>query len=155
ALDDFLDLVLTTRAEGALRNFFQNIVTANGFDDFLFAFFAIVIIIAIDVVGVRVALVGFAKRNDVSDRVFVMVSIAVFSMDMLILRMIIVRRRLLMIIRGSDVVSPRVCGLSAGACYDRDIVIRGSLRFGWCARIGLLLGDMLHTTAVVRFLIVM
>ena len=36
ALDDFLDLVLAARTEGALRHFLQHVVAADGFDDFLF-----------------------------------------------------------------------------------------------------------------------
>ena len=36
ALDDFLDLVLAARTEGALRHFFHDVVAADGFDDFLF-----------------------------------------------------------------------------------------------------------------------
>ena len=50
ALDDFLDLVLAARTEGALRHLFQDVVAADGFDDFLFGvvvvfFFLIVVVL--------------------------------------------------------------------------------------------------------------
>ena len=47
ALDDFLDLVLTARTEGALRHFFHDVVAADGFDDFFFGLLAIVFIIVL------------------------------------------------------------------------------------------------------------
>src|SRR5262249_9212262 len=47
ALDNFLDLVLAARAEGALRHFLQNVVTADGFDDFLFGFFLAVLVLVV------------------------------------------------------------------------------------------------------------
>jgi len=42
ALDDFLDLVLTARAEGALRHFFHDVVATDGFDDFFLGLVAFV-----------------------------------------------------------------------------------------------------------------
>ena len=53
ALDDFLDLVLAARTEGALRHFFHDVVAADGFHDFLFGvvavvlFFIVVVLIAL------------------------------------------------------------------------------------------------------------
>ena len=45
ALDDFLDLVLAARTEGALRHLFHDVVAADGFDDFLFGVVAFVLIV--------------------------------------------------------------------------------------------------------------
>src|SRR3984957_2390745 len=47
ALDDFLDLVLTARTEGALRHLFQHIVAADGFDDLFLGLVAFVFIVVI------------------------------------------------------------------------------------------------------------
>ena len=47
ALDDFLDLVLTARTEGALRHLFHDVVAADGFDDFLLGLVAVVFIVVI------------------------------------------------------------------------------------------------------------
>ena len=53
ALDDFLDLVLAARTEGALRHFLQHVVAADGFDDFLFGIVAIVFFIVVLLVAFR------------------------------------------------------------------------------------------------------
>ena len=45
ALDDFLDLVLAARTEGALRHFFQHVVAADGFDDFFLGVVAVVLVV--------------------------------------------------------------------------------------------------------------
>ena len=60
ALDDFLDLVLAARAEGALRHFLQHVVAADGFDDFLFGVLAVVLIV--------VAVVAFGSAGHVRRR---------------------------------------------------------------------------------------
>ena len=58
ALDDFLDLVLAARTEGALRHFFQHVVAADGFDDFLFGvvvvFLIVVVLVALRLSGMFV-----------------------------------------------------------------------------------------------------
>ncbi|OIQ76201.1 hypothetical protein GALL_421230 [mine drainage metagenome] len=70
ALDDFLDLVLTARAEGALGHFFQHVVAADGFDDFFFGLVAFVFIV-----------VAFAaiRRGVLFGGVFGMLPATVFS----------------------------------------------------------------------------
>ena len=45
ALDHFLDLVLPARPEGAFRNFLQDVIAADGFNDVLFDFLAVVVVI--------------------------------------------------------------------------------------------------------------
>src|SRR6202045_4472933 len=47
ALDDFLDLVLTARTEGALRHLFQHVVAADGFDDLFLGLVAFVFIVVV------------------------------------------------------------------------------------------------------------
>ncbi|MGY4313217.1 hypothetical protein ACVWW1_002520 [Bradyrhizobium sp. JR3.5] len=46
ALDHFLDFVLATRAERALRNLLEHVVAADGLDDILFlAFLAVILVV--------------------------------------------------------------------------------------------------------------
>ena len=53
ALDDFLDLVLAARPERTLRNFFQHVVAADGFDDFLLGVFAVLVLVIVVVMRRR------------------------------------------------------------------------------------------------------
>jgi hypothetical protein len=51
ALDDFLDLVLTAWPERTLRNLLQDVVAADGFDDFLFGVLALIVVIVAVLAG--------------------------------------------------------------------------------------------------------
>lgn len=57
-LDDFLDLVLAARTEGALWNFFQNVVAADGFDDFFLGVVAIVFFVVLMLVAMMFVTTG-------------------------------------------------------------------------------------------------
>ena len=102
ALDDFLDLVLAARAEGALRHFLQHVVAADGFDDFLFGVLVVVFIVVVVVAfgrarrarraetdGVAFAGVLDMRRVVGMGRVFVRVLVVV----MLVMRVSSIARR--------------------------------------------------------------
>ncbi|WP_375144034.1 hypothetical protein [Bradyrhizobium sp. Ash2021] len=53
ALDDFLDLVLAAWTERAFRNFFQHVVAADGFDEFLFGILAFLVLVVVMFLAIR------------------------------------------------------------------------------------------------------
>ena len=53
ALDDFLDLVLAARTEGAFRHLFHDVVAADGFDHFFLGLVAIVFVFVMLLVAMR------------------------------------------------------------------------------------------------------
>src|SRR6202045_4847727 len=63
ALDDFLDLVLTARTEGALRHLFQHVVAADGFDDLFLGLVAFVFIVVVFVARPGGGLFALLRRG--------------------------------------------------------------------------------------------
>jgi hypothetical protein len=60
AFDDFLNLVLAARAEGAFRHFLHHIVATDGFDDLFLGLIALVIFVKFFAVSRRMRFIGWS-----------------------------------------------------------------------------------------------
>jgi hypothetical protein len=64
-LDDFLDLVLPARAEGALGHFFHDVVTADGLNDLFLGLVAVIFVVVEMLVAMRRGSVFVVRQNDI------------------------------------------------------------------------------------------
>jgi hypothetical protein len=160
AFDHFLDLVLTARPEGALRYFFHDIVATDGFDDFLFAFFAVLIILAVDIVGVMIVLVGLAECGRC---LFVMPSMVVVGM--VVINMIVLIVSMIVICLRVSAISRSIGGrsdecISIGRCrwlFDYRVRVFMWLVsiFGMMVVMGLLTAVVMAFRAMAMFVMAM
>jgi hypothetical protein len=98
ALDDFLNLVLAARAEGAFRHFLQHVVATDRLDDVFFRIIAIFVVLAVYIVGMAFVLMVVALRSSADlVSVFVLMMLMLGVVCVVIVRVIVSRfRRLLL-----------------------------------------------------------